>query len=154
MTLAISQDKKVNPEVGAPGLTIKDNFKHRMIFDEVLEVKIPLDYCGSLERWALKNFEGLEDTFKSETELYLGFRARAAGTPVHAVHRRVDKGPSPYPCLTTVELVLTHWRFTSLGKAWRRIKEGSRVRVWVRGVGTRSVPSDDPIQLTLCKVDR
>jgi hypothetical protein len=44
MTLAISQDEKVNPEVAAPGSAVKDNFNHRTILDEVLEVNIPLDY--------------------------------------------------------------------------------------------------------------
>jgi hypothetical protein len=153
MTQAISQDKKVNPEVDAPGLTIKHNFKHRIVFDEVLDVNIHLDYSGGLESWALTNFQGLGESFESRTELYLDFRARLRSTPVHAVHRRVGKGPSPYPCLTIVELALTHWRLNGTDKAWKRIKEGSRVRVWLRD-GTRLVPSDEPIELELCKVDK
>jgi hypothetical protein len=152
VSLAISQEKKVNPEVAAPGLTVKDNFNYRIVFEEVFEVKINLDYSGWLERWALKNFQGLGAT-EFGTKLYFDFRGRVAGTPVHAVHRRVGKGPSPYPCLTTVKLLPTHWRFMRSDTAWKRIKEGSRVRVWLRD-GSRLVPSDEPIELELCKVDK
>jgi hypothetical protein len=153
MTQAISQDKKVNPEVDAPGLTIKHNFKHRIVFDEVLDVNIHLDYRGGLESWALTNFQGLGESFESRTELYLDFRARLRSTPVHAVHRRVGKGPSPYPCLTIVELALTHWRLTRSNMDWKKIKEQSRVDVWVRGVGRRLVKTDEAPELTLSKVD-
>jgi hypothetical protein len=125
-----------------------------MIFDEVLQVNINLDYSGRLERWALDDFQGLAGTVEPGKRLYMDFRARVFHTPVHAVHRMVGRGPSPYPCRTIVELWLTHWRFTGSDAGWRKIKEGIQVPLFWADMRMRLVPSVEPLVLTLVKHDK
>jgi hypothetical protein len=146
--------KKEEPTGSSRGSAIKDNFRHRTVHDEAFGININLDYWGYLIRRALNSFQGLPREIEVETQLYLDFRARLVGTPVHSVNRYVGKGPSAYPCRTSVDLQLREWRYTGLESSCHRIKPLNPVLIYESYTRPKLLTSAEPLLLTLDKKDK
>jgi hypothetical protein len=117
-------------------------------------ININLDYLGCLSPRALDSFQGLPRKIEAGTRLYLDFRARVLGTPVHSVNRYVGKGPSSYPCRTSVDLQLTGWKYTGLESSYHRIKLLSPLLIYTSYMRPKLITSAEPLVLTLDKKDK
>jgi hypothetical protein len=146
-------NRKEEPTGSSRGSVSKDNFQHRIVHDEAFGININLDYGGYLRR-ALDSFQGLPREIRPETKLYLDFRARVVGMPVHSVNRYVGKKPSAYPCRTSVELQLTGWKYTGLESSYHRIKPLSPILIYTSYMRPKLITSAEPLVLTLNKKDK
>jgi hypothetical protein len=142
-------------KLGSPaGINATRFFSNLPPADEAFGININLDYGGYLRRRALDSFQGLPREIRPETKLYLDFRARVVGMPVHSVNRYVGKKPSAYPCRTSVELQLTGWKYTGLESSYHRIKPLSPILIYTSYMRPKLITSAEPLVLTLNKKDK